>query len=158
MRVDDTSERPSTGRRAWDLVLVLVHDQRLAYLAVGGLNTVVGLAWFFVLHETLGDVLGYMGSLVGAYVLGMFSGFAMQRRFVFKVVGPFGVDLMRFAVVTAATFCLNALLLPLFVEVFGLPVFPAQVLAIALTVVGSYFAHRSFSFRRPADAADELVR
>jgi putative flippase GtrA len=149
VKADQTQDTTPVRQERRALVRAILTDQRVAYLLVGGVNTVIGLAWFFVLHETLGGTLGYMGSLVGAYVLGMFSGFAMQRRFVFKVAGPFAVDLMRFGVVTAGTFCLNALLLPLFVEVARVPVFPAQVLAIALTVVGSFFAHRSFSFRRP---------
>jgi putative flippase GtrA len=144
---DESAEQSSRGR-VEQLVRGLLRDQRVAYLLVGGINTVVGLAWFYVLHLLFGDTIGYMGTLVGAYALGMITGFAMQRRFVFKVVGPVMLDFMRFAVVTAATFGLNALLLPLFVEVVGVPVFPAQIVSIALTVVMSYFAHRSFSFRR----------
>lgn len=123
----------------------------MAYLLVGGVNTAIGLAWFAVWHVLIGDVIGYMGTLVLAYALGMISGFVMQRRFVFKVAGPFMVDFLRFGVVTAATFGLNAVLLPLFVEVGRVPVLPAQVVSIGLTVVLSYFAHRSFSFRRDPD-------
>ncbi|MET0931837.1 MAG: GtrA family protein [Aeromicrobium sp.] len=125
----------------------------MAYLLVGGINTVVGLAWFYVLHLVIGDAVGYLGTLIAAYALGMITGFAMQRRFVFRVAGPFLLDLMRFSMVTVVTFGLNALLLAFFVEVIGVPVFLAQVLSIALTVVMSYFAHRSFSFRRVAIVA-----
>lgn len=146
LRDDEISTTPAM--RVWLLVKRLLSDQRVAYLVVGGINTVVGLAWFYVLHELFGDKVGYMGTLVGAYALGMITGFAMQRRFVFRVAGPFLLDLMRFSVVTAGTFGLNALLLPTFVEIAAMPVFPAQVLSIAMTVVLSYFAHRSFSFRR----------
>ena len=51
--------------------------------------------------------------------------------------------------VQAVAFGLNAVLLPLLVEVVHLPVLPAQVLALGLVVVTSYFGHALISFRRP---------
>ena len=39
-----------------------------------------------------------------------------------------------------------------FAELTPLPVIPAQVLALSLTLVLSFFGHRLFTFRRPAEA------
>jgi putative flippase GtrA len=129
-------------------IRALLRDERIAFLVVGGLNTVIGLTWFFLIHSVAGSVIGYMTTLVLSYALGTVSGFVMQRRFVFRVSGTVLADFARFTVVNATGLALNAVLLPLLVEVVGLDVLPAQLLATAMTVVMTYVGHRSFSFRR----------
>jgi putative flippase GtrA len=73
----------------------------------------------------------------------------MHRKFVFRVSGRILPDLARFELVNLGSLLLNAILLPLFVEVGSVAVVPAQFLATAVTVFLSYFGHRFFSFRRP---------
>ena len=46
------------------LLFRIVTDQRIAFLIVGGINTVVGMGWFIVFDRTVGQHLGYMVSLV----------------------------------------------------------------------------------------------
>lgn len=117
-------------------------------MVVGGINTLVGLASFWLLFHYFGATLHYMGALVGAYAIAIMGAFLLHRRFVFKVRGQFFVDLVRFTLVQLGALGLNALLLPLFVEGVGVPVIPAQVLSLVLVVMGSYVGHLAFSFRR----------
>ena len=116
---------------------------------VGGFNTVVGLVAFAVFERWLGGTIHYLGALVLAYAVGICFGFVLHRRFVFRVAGGWLVDLIRFIGVQAVALALNASILPLMVEVVGLPVLPAQVLTLAIVVVSSYFGHALVSFRRP---------
>jgi putative flippase GtrA len=125
-----------------------VSDQRTAFLIVGGINTLVGLGCFAIAHLLWGDAIGYMGSLVVAYAVAILCAFVLHRRFVFRVQGHVLKDLARFTVVNLSVLGINAVLLPLLVEVFRLPVLPAQVIATFVSVCLSFFAHRSFSFRR----------
>ncbi len=81
----------------------------------------------------------------------------LHRRFVFRVRGHVWLDLARFEVVNLAALGLNAVLLPLLVEVAGLPVILAQVVAGGLAVIGTYFGHLLFSFRRPGNHQLEAV-
>jgi putative flippase GtrA len=129
-------------------LLRLIKDQRVAFVIVGAVNTGVGLVWFVLFHALIGGVVGYMGTLVFAHVFAVLSAFFLHRRFVFKVRGHLGLDLLRFEIVNLGALAANAALLPLFVEVVGLEVLPAQFLATAITVVGSYLGHNLFSFRR----------
>jgi putative flippase GtrA len=76
----------------------------------------------------------------------------MHRRFVFRVQGNVLVDLMRFETVYLGALVINAVLLPLLVEVGGLPVIPSQFLIVGVTAVISFFGHRHFSFRRPGQS------
>jgi putative flippase GtrA len=143
-------------------LLRLIGDQRIAFVVVGGINTVVGLGWFVLVHTLAGSAIGYMGSLVVAYAFAILTAFVMHRRFVFKVRGQVWLDLARFTMVNLSSLAINAALLPVAVEVVGLPVVPAQVLVTALTVCLSYFGHLWFSFRRqhagpgyPAEPVDD---
>jgi putative flippase GtrA len=131
-------------------LLRLISDQRVAYLIVGTFNTANAFFIFIVAHLLLGNGFWrYMTSLLISHVIGVLCAFVLHRRFVFRVRGHVWLDLARFESVNLAALGVNAVLLPLFVEVVGLPVIVAQVIAGALVVFGTYFAHLMFSFRRP---------
>ena len=138
-----TSEHASPGR-----LLVLLRSQEVAYLVVGGINTAIGLTWFAVVHQVWGQYIGYMGSLFVAYALAILCAFVLHRSLVFRVHGHVLRDLARFTSVNLTALGINAVLLPVCVELVGLPVLPAQVVVTGLTVILSFFAHRSFSFAR----------
>jgi putative flippase GtrA len=112
-------------------------------------NTLLGLGSFVLFERLLGDEIGYLGALVLAYAVGITVGFVLHRRYVFKVEGSILLDLVRFVSVQLAALALNSLILSLLVELAHIPVVPAQVLALAMVVVATYFAHLYFTFRRP---------
>jgi putative flippase GtrA len=133
-------------------VVALLRRRELAFVLVGGINTVIGLAAFAVLYSLFPDQLHYLGALVLAYAIGTSVAFILHRRFVFRVRGRVLLDLVRFVMVQASSFGLNAALLTGLVEFVHVPVLPAQTIALALTVCASYFGHLLFSFRRPSSA------
>lgn len=148
MRVAVTEPVPDEDLQPGPL-LRLISDRRVAYLIVGCFNTANAFVIFVVAQLLLGSSFwGYMASLLISHVLGVLCAFVLHRRFVFRVRGHVWLDLARFEVVNLAALGMNALLLPLFVEVAGLPVIVAQVVAGGLAVVGTYFGHLMFSFRR----------
>jgi putative flippase GtrA len=132
--------------------LGLRHDQRVAFIGVGAFNTVFGALVFAGLELTLGRAAGYMIVLLIAHVIAVICAFFMHRRFVFRVQGNVLIDLMRFETVYLGALGINAVLLPLLVEVGGLPVIPSQFLIVGVTAVISFFGHRHFSFRRPGQS------
>lgn len=132
-------------------LLRLVRDQRTAFAMVGVFNTLNGLAIFVLAQAVLGtSFAGYMTSLGISHVVAVCCAFVLHRRFVFRVTGHVWLDLARFELVNLGALGTNVVLLPFFVEVAGLGVIAAQCAAGALSVVLTYFAHRYFSFRRPA--------
>lgn len=130
------------------LLLRLVKDQRVAFLLVGVTNTVVGFAWFVAFEYFIGRHFGYMWTLLCAHVASVLCAFVLYRTFVFKVRGNTLVDLVRFEMVYLVSLGVNAVLLPLLVELAGLPVLVSQALIVFVTTLVSYFGHRDFSFRR----------
>jgi putative flippase GtrA len=135
----------------------IFHDQRVAFLVVGGINTVVGFAIFVACSESVGQFVDHRfgrvaGSLVTlgiSHVLGVLFAFVMHRRFVFHVRGHVLRDLARFESVYLTALGINAIALPVLVEL-GLHRIPAQAIILASTTLLSYFGHRHFSFRRGA--------
>jgi putative flippase GtrA len=126
----------------------LVRDQRVAFLLVGLANTVIGTAWFVIFQLLLQRWIGYMGVLLCAHVAAVLCAFVLYRTFVFVVHGHVLRDLVRFEVVNLTALGVNAVLLPLLVELAHWPVLVAQVSIVGVTVVVSFFGHRGFSFRR----------
>lgn len=141
----------------------LFHDQRVAFLVVGGVNVVTGFGIFVACSETVGHFVDRRfgaidGSLVTvgiSHVLGVLFAFVMHRRFVFRVRGHVLRDLVRFESVYLAALGINAVALPVLVEL-GLHRIPAQAMILLPATLLSYVGHRYFSFRRTtADAQDE---
>ena len=132
-----------------------MRDQRVAFLLVGGVNTLVGLGWFVLFQYLVGRRWGYMATLILAHVCAVLCAFVLHRKLVFRVHGQVLLDLARFEVVNLGALAANAVLLPLFVEIGGLPVVGAQCAATVVTVVSTYAGHRFFSFRRRKHADAE---
>ena len=134
----------------------LVRDQRVAFLIIGGINTLMGTLWFVGFQLLLGDRFGtftYMLSLGCAHVCAVLTAFVLYRRFVFRVRGHVWVDLARFELVNLSALGINALALPFVVQGLHIAPIPAQLLVTCVTALISYFGHRDFSFRRPRPSA-----
>ena len=116
----------------------LVHDQRVAFLVVGGINTVVAFAIFVACSESVGHLVDQRfgkvaGSLVTlgiSHVLSVLFAFVMHRRFVFRVRGHVLRDLVRFESVYLTGWAINFVALPVLVEL-GLHRIPAQAIIVA---------------------------
>jgi putative flippase GtrA len=128
----------------------IIRDQRVAFLVVGFVNTVVGLLWFIVFDALIGSLLGYMVTLLVSHVASVLCAFVLYRRFVFRVRGNMLIDLLRFELVYLVALAINAITLPILVEWARLPVLLAQALIVGLTTLVSFFGHSRFSFRRRA--------
>lgn len=125
----------------------LLGSERIRFLMVGGINTVVGYLLFVLFYQLLGPEF-YLPAYVTSYAVALLSGYTLQRLFVFKAKGQVVLDFLRYTAVQLVTFTVNLLLLPLFVEFFRMDPLIAQAIILFITVVGSYFAHRYFTFRR----------
>jgi putative flippase GtrA len=130
-----------------------VRKQGLRYLLVGGWNTVFGYGLFAGLHLAFPGV-HYLIILVISTVIAVLQAFVLYRIWVFEVRGQWLRDLARFSTVYVGGFLANLAILPLLVEVAGLPILLAQAIVLGGTIVASFFAHRSFSFRRPPAGAE----
>jgi len=125
-----------------------VREQGLRFVLVGALNTAFGFVLFALLLHLVDDRVHYLVVLFVATIGAVLFAFAGYRTFVFRVRGNLLKDLARFSLVYVVALAVNSVCLPLLVEVGGVPVLPAQAGFVVVTVVASFLAHRSFSFRR----------
>lgn len=153
--VGDAPVPPAGMVGAPGLLLRLVRDQRVVFLIVGGVNTVVGMGWFVLFQFLVGQRFGYMWALVLAHVASVLCAFELYRRFVFRVTGHVLLDLGRFEIVNLTNLGINAVALPFCVEVLRLRPIPAQLLVTVVTMVVSFLAHRGFSFHRRSETSEE---
>lgn len=129
-------------------LLRLVKDRRIAFLIVGATNTAVGFGWFVLFDLTIGRFWGYMATLLFAHVAAVLCAFILYRKFVFRVRGHMWADLGRFELVYLTALGVNAVLLPILVELAHFEPIVAQALIVFVTTLISYFGHSRFSFRR----------
>lgn len=124
-------------------------DERVRFLVTGAVNTGFAVVVFAGLELALRGTVGYLVVLLLTHVLGVLEAFTLYRFTVFRVRGNVVRDLLRFESVYLVGLAVNAALLPLLVEVVGLPVIGSQVLIVGVTALVSFFGHKHFSFRRP---------
>ncbi|WP_229715045.1 GtrA family protein [Subtercola lobariae] len=147
-------EPPAGMQGTPGFMLRVVKDYRVAFLIVGTANTVIGFLWFALFQATIGQVWGYMATLLFAHVASVLCAFILYRRFVFRVRGHVWRDLARFESVYLVALGINAILLPLLVEFGHLIPIVAQALIVFVTTLVSFFGHRNFSFRRKSAASE----
>jgi len=139
------------GPPGW--LLKVIRDQRVAFLAIGAVNTVVGFLCFAGFLVVLGQQ-RYLVALVCAHVVSVLVAFVLYRLVVFRVRGHLLADLWRFETVYLSALAVNFVLLPALVEIAHLPVLLAQALIVLVTSVMSWVGHKHYSFRRPAPSED----
>jgi len=143
-------------------VRALLRDQRVRFLLVGGINTIIGFLVFIGVDVTVGRVIddlsnptiGSVVTLAVSQVISVLVAFVLHRRFVFNVRGQLWLDLLRFQSVYVVTFVINLVALPLLVAI-GIPRIAAQAAIVLVMTMVSYVAHRHFSFRRNTAAHSE---
>jgi len=139
------------GQPGW--LLRVVRDQRVAFLIVGAVNTVVGYLIFAGFLALLGQD-RYLATLACAHVFSVLFAFVLYRFVVFRVRGHVLSDLWRFETVYLSALAVNFILLPLLVELANLPVLLAQALIVFVTSVMSWVGHKNYSFRRSSSSGE----
>lgn len=140
-----------SGPPGW--LLRVIGDRRVAFLTVGMINTVVGYLCFVGFLLLLGRQ-RYLVVLVCSHVVSVLIAFVLYRFVVFRVRGHVLSDLWRFETIYLSALAVNLVLLPVLVEIAGLPVLLAQTLIVLVTSVMSWVGHTRFSFRRSTTSDD----
>ena len=118
---------------------------------VGVVNSVFGFAVFAGLQLTIGRRVHYLVILLISHVVSVLEAYVLQRWLVFRVSGRWWRDLARFWSVYLVALAINLVALPLLVEIAHVSVLPAQAIVMLGVAMGTFVAHRSFTFRRPRD-------
>ena len=125
----------------------LLATQKVAFLIVGAINTLVGFLTFVAWITVLGEHF-YNLAVALAYCVSITVAFTLQRKFVFKVKGTILRDFSGFVAVNSVGLLLNMALMFVAVGLLGFPPIPAQVIVLGLVAIASFYGYRNISFRR----------
>lgn len=126
----------------------LYDSEHVRFLAVGGFNTGFGYLLFAGLVLTLSEYIHYTVLLVMAYAVATVVAYVLHRSVVFRARGNLVKDLPRYCAVHVGVIGANLVILPVLVDLVGIPVLIAQALLVAVSAVGSFLGHKYFSFAR----------
>ena len=134
-------------------VLGVLDHQVLRFAMVGAVNTVFGFGVFAGLQLTIGRRVHYLAILLISHIVSVLEAYVLQRWLVFQVSGRWWRDLARFWSVYLVALAINLVALPLLVEIAHVSVLPAQAIVMLGVAMGTFVAHRSFTFRDPRETS-----
>lgn len=126
----------------------VVFDKKTRFLAVGFLNTLVGLGTYPVLYMALTPLgYGYLVVLVITQFICTTFSFLTNKHFVFNTHGNYFFEYLRFLSFHIGHVALNFVCLPILVEMVGLSPIVAQLFFAVVVIVTSYFWHDKITFK-----------
>jgi len=117
------------------------------YLAVGAVNTLVGLSIIYACKWLAG--LGDVASNLIGYGVGILLGFQLNKKWTFDHQGSYLPSLMRYLAVLACAYVANLVTVLYFINVMGLNGYLAQALGIGPYTLIGYMGSRHFAFSKP---------
>jgi putative flippase GtrA len=124
----------------------MMRRQLLRFLAVGVLNTAVGLGTIFALKAVAGwpDV----PANIGGYVLGLMVSFVLNRRWTFAHRGDWRGALARFLAVFGVAYTANLVAFLALRDRLGVNPYAAHALAMVVYTAIFFVGSRSIAFRQ----------
>ncbi len=114
------------------------------FLFVGVLNLIVSYGIYFIL---LYLNIYYMLALLISSVIGIAHSFIWNKKWTFKSKGDVQKESIRFISVYGIAFLINLVILALFVEKMMFNPKIAQVFALSVVSIISFYGHKYWSFR-----------
>ena len=127
--------------------------KKVRFLFFGGLNVVIAFAVYSTFLLIIGEI-RYMQAAIVSHVVSSFVSYSLNRHFVFRSLGSYWKQLMRFQATLLVVLGLNIVLLAILVGGLTWHPIPAQLLCLVPVSIASYYGHRFFSFHRPRNTTD----
>lgn len=128
------------------------YEEIIAYLIVGGLNTIVSWAAFFICAYTILDaqvVWQNMALSVISWVVGVVFGYFMNRKYVFKSTEPnIWKEFLQFSGGRVSTGVLDLVLMVVMVNWMGISEDFSKIFVSVLVMIGNYLLSKLFVFKK----------
>ena len=122
------------------------HSEKINYVIAGGWNTLFGYGVYFLLYSLFHKQVNYIVLLIPTNIVAITNAYFCYKFFVFKTKGNYLKEYLKFYIVYGSALLLNFLLMPLFVEIFGIPPLVSQGVILFFTIIISYIGHKFFTF------------
>ncbi|MBR4676191.1 MAG: GtrA family protein [Victivallales bacterium] len=120
----------------------------LAYLAVGGWNTLFGMLLYSIGYWLWGKQVHYLLLAILVNIIAITNAFLCYKFLVFKTKGNWLREYLRCYIVYGGGCLISMALLWLLKEFLNMNPVVANALATLIVVICSYFGHKYFSFRK----------
>ena len=136
--------------RSWlDSARILIRKNKikLRFLFAGGFNTLFGLAAFPALYFILNPLgFHYLKILAISYVICITEAYLINKLLVFKTLGNYTREFLKFVLFYLGYFLVNLAVLPIFVEYWSIRPVLGQLTIVFALFISSYFWHSRFTF------------
>jgi len=121
--------------------------QPLKFLISGGTSAVANFTILYILTDVFG--MYYLISSVFAFIVGLITGFLLQRFWTFKGTTAHSVhrQAQAYGALAGANVIINTFFMYSFVEFLGLHYLVAQFLSSIIIATESFFIYKRFIFR-----------
>ncbi|MBE6452058.1 MAG: GtrA family protein [Alphaproteobacteria bacterium] len=130
--------------RFWNFWLRL--SEKIRFVLVGGFNTIIAYAIFWILLQLLG-VNNYQISLLLSWTFSSVISYSLMRIFVFCSKEGWCSEYFKCVVSWCVSYICNAIILEVAVSLLGWNVYISQALAIAIYTCITYILFKYFAFR-----------
>lgn len=140
-----------------DKILVFIktfsHDpttrkQIIQFCGVGILNTIVGYGAFFLLV----NYLYYLLALLLAHIIGVIHSFLWNKYWVFKTKKFDLIEFIKFNLIYAVVFIVNAIALFVSVDIIHVDPKIAQLVLLPVITLVSFFGQKLWTFKEKIDS------
>lgn len=126
----------------------VLQDIRVRYLLAGAWNTLFGYSLMVYLYNVFNKQLHIVVVAFLSSFIAISMSFITYKCFVYKTKGGWLVEWLRSFIVYGVATLISIFLLWLFVEVIKINIYISQALSSILVILGSYFGHRNFTFKK----------
>ena len=117
--------------------------ERVKKFIIYGINGIINTAVTYGLFLLISEYIDYRITIGIVYVVGIGISFLLNRKFVFKIKGKFGI----FAIIMITMFLVNLTITWILVELFSIEKEWAQLLAILIVFVLGYMLNKKYAFK-----------
>lgn len=122
----------------------MLKDQRIRFIIVGAINTIVGYGTFAIMVFVNAH---YLVANVCSTVVGVICSYVLNKYFTFHSRGKSIMEICRFISVYLFSFSVGNLVLLAAVEWMKLSPYLAGGINLVITTIISWFGHKYFSFK-----------
>ena len=122
----------------------ILDDQRIRFVIVGGINTVVGYGTFAFMIFTNTH---YLVANICSTMVGIICSYMLNKYFTFRSCNKSIMEICRFISVYLFSFAVGNLVLLVTVEWMRLTPYLAGGINLVTTTIISWFGHKYFSFK-----------
>jgi len=137
-------EKESNEIMLFEIIKRLLKKKEIRFVFVGVLNTIFT---YFIYVLLIYFRINHLISIGVVYIIGIISGYIMNKFFTFESKGKIFVEFFKYLTVYIILFFLSILLMWIIVDKLRINKYIAGIINICIISILGWFGHKKFSFK-----------